>query len=65
LAAASSGGKEGREADDLLCSRNARLEKALVGRAPRRAAKVARKTARMYGTPIYVWENGKVVAKKP
>jgi hypothetical protein len=36
-----------------------------VGRALRRAAKVARKTARMYGTPIYVWENGKVVAKKP
>lgn len=36
-----------------------------VGRAIRRAAKVARKTARMYGTPIYVWENGKVVAKKP
>ena len=36
-----------------------------VGRGLRRAAKVARKTARMYGTPIYVWENGKVVAKKP
>ncbi len=36
-----------------------------VGRALRRAAKDARKTARMYGTPIYVWENGKVVAKKP
>ena len=36
-----------------------------VGRALRRAGKVARKTARMYGTPIYVWENGKVVAKKP
>lgn len=36
-----------------------------VGRAPRRAAKAARKTAKMYGTPIYVWENGKVVAKKP
>jgi hypothetical protein len=36
-----------------------------VGRALRRAAKEARKTARMYGTPIYVWENGKVVAKKP
>jgi len=35
------------------------------GRALRRAAKVARKTARMHGTPIYVWENGKVVAKKP
>ena len=36
-----------------------------VGRALRRAAKVAHKTARIHGTPIYVWENGKVVAKKP
>jgi hypothetical protein len=36
-----------------------------VGRALRRASKAARKTAKMYGTPIYVWENGKVVAKKP
>jgi hypothetical protein len=36
-----------------------------VGRALRRAAKDARKIARMYGTPIYIWENGKVVAKKP
>ena len=36
-----------------------------VGHALRRAAKDARKTARMYGTPLYVWENGKVVAKKP
>lgn len=36
-----------------------------VGAALRRAAKVARKTARMYGTSIYVWENGRVVAKKP
>jgi len=35
------------------------------GRALRRAAKDAQKTARMYGTPLYVWENGKVVAKKP
>jgi hypothetical protein len=34
-----------------------------VGRALRRAAKAARKTARMYGTPIYVSEGGKVVAK--
>ena len=32
-----------------------------VGRALRRAAK----TARMYGTPVYVWKNGKVVAEKP
>ena len=36
-----------------------------VGRALRRAAKAARKTARAHGMPIYVWENGKVVAKKP
>jgi hypothetical protein len=36
-----------------------------VGRSLRRAAKVARKTARMYGTPIYVWKDGKVVAEKP
>jgi len=36
-----------------------------VGRALRRAAKVARKTARAYGTPIYVWKNRKVVALKP
>ena len=36
-----------------------------VGAALRRSAKVARKTARMYGASIYVWENGKVVAKKP
>ena len=38
---------------------------AAVGQALRRAAKVARKTARMHGTPIYVWKNGKVVAEKP
>jgi len=38
---------------------------AAVGRALRRAAKVARKTARMHGTPIYVWKNGKVIAEKP
>ena len=36
-----------------------------VGRALRRAAKAARKTAKMYGTPIYVLEDGKVVAIKP
>ncbi len=38
---------------------------AAVGKALRRAAKVARKTARMHGTPIYVWKNGRVVAEKP
>jgi hypothetical protein len=31
----------------------------------RRAARTAREVARMHGTPIYVWEDGKVVAKKP
>jgi len=36
-----------------------------VGRSLRRAAKLARKTARMHGTPIYVWKDGKVVAEKP
>lgn len=36
-----------------------------VGRALRRAAKAARKTARAHGTPIYIWKNGKVVAEKP
>lgn len=36
-----------------------------VGRAPRRAAKAARKTARMHGTALYIWKDGKVVAEKP
>src|SRR5436190_8517020 len=36
-----------------------------VGRGLRMAARRARRIARMYGTPIYVWENGEVVAKKP
>jgi hypothetical protein len=36
-----------------------------VGRALRRAARMARKTARMHGTPIYIWKDGKVVAEKP
>ncbi len=38
-----------------------------VGRALRLAAEAARKTARMFGTgtPIYVFEGGKVVGKKP
>jgi hypothetical protein len=36
-----------------------------VGRGLRKAARTARKVARMHGTPIYVWENGKVVAKEP
>ena len=31
-----------------------------AGRALRRAAKVARKTARVHGTPIYILKNGKI-----
>ena len=42
-----------------------RKQAAEVGGALRRAAKDARKIARMHGTPVYVWENGKVVATKP
>jgi hypothetical protein len=38
----------------------ARVERALL-----RAGETARRTARMYGTLLYVWENGKVVAKRP
>ena len=38
---------------------------AQVGRALRRAAKAARKTARMHGTPIYILRDGKIVAEKP
>lgn len=50
-------------------SRNAKpkpneLSKA-VARSLRRAAKQARKIAKMHGTPIYVMKNGKVVAEKP
>jgi len=36
-----------------------------AGRALRRAGVAARRTARMHGTPVYVWKNGKVVAEKP
>ncbi len=35
-----------------------------VGRALRRAANVARKTARLHHTPIYIWKDGKVVVVK-
>jgi hypothetical protein len=36
-----------------------------AGRALRRSARVARKTARAHGTPIYLWHDGKVLAEKP
>jgi hypothetical protein len=38
---------------------------AAVGRALRRSARVARKTARAHGTPLYIWRDGKIVAEKP
>ncbi len=38
---------------------------ASVEPALRRAAKVARKTARMYGTRLRFWKDGKVVSEKP
>ena len=36
-----------------------------VKRAMPKAAERARKTARMHGTLIYIWKNGKVVGIKP
>ena len=36
-----------------------------VAKGIRRAAKTARKVARMHGTPVYFWKNGRVVAEKP
>ena len=36
-----------------------------VGRGLRPAARTGREVARMHGAPIYVWENRKVIAKKP
>jgi hypothetical protein len=38
---------------------------AMVGRALRRSAKKARRTARAHGTRVYVWKDGKIVAEKP
>ncbi len=37
----------------------------LVNKALRRAARRARATARLHGTAVYVWRDGKVVAEKP
>ena len=37
----------------------------VVGRALRRAGLAARKTARIHGTPVYIWRGGNVVAEKP
>lgn len=45
-------------------SRNREFTKG-IERALKRAAAEARRVARRYGTPIYVVENGKIVAKDP
>jgi len=37
----------------------------MAEKALRRAARAARKIARMHGTPIYVWQDGKAMALKP
>ena len=55
----------GHEGEDARQSKSTQSFAAGVGRALGRATKAARKAARMYGTPLYVWEDGKVVAKKP
>ena len=36
-----------------------------VGRGLRRAARRAREIARRYGTPVYIWKDGRVIAVKP
>jgi|GEM_PF-2551688 len=38
---------------------------AAVGRALKRSAKVARKVAKMHGTPVAVLKDGKMVLEKP
>jgi hypothetical protein len=38
---------------------------AVVDRALLRAAESARRIARMYGTPLYYSEKGRIVAKRP
>ena len=43
----------------------AQVVSAGVGRALRRAAKTARKTARHHGTPIVIERDGKIVTLKP
>jgi hypothetical protein len=37
----------------------------MVGRALRRSAKKARQIARMHGTLVWIWKDGKVVSEKP
>jgi hypothetical protein len=36
-----------------------------VGRALRRSAKAARQQAKIHGTRLYFWKDGKIVSQKP
>jgi len=36
-----------------------------VGHALRRSAKAARQQAKIHGTRLYFWKDGKIVAQKP
>jgi hypothetical protein len=54
-----------RETKVPICPKRSKRFAAGVGRALRQAAKIARKTARMHGTPIYIVEDGEIVAERP
>jgi hypothetical protein len=47
-----------------LSRENQEIYKA-VSRAIKKSARQARQIARMHGTPVYIWKNGRVVAEKP
>jgi hypothetical protein len=56
---------KGKAASQITASnRNPKLA-ARVERALLRAGEAARRAARKHGTPLYVWENGRVVVKRP
>lgn len=55
----------GQESSRGLTSDSSKTFAEAVGRALRRSARAARRLARMHGTPVYVWRDGKVVAEKP
>ena len=55
--------KDGETAGEEIYAH--REDSAAVKKEQRRAAKAARKEARMHGTPIWIEENGKIVAVKP
>jgi hypothetical protein len=64
--AARSGNKNIAEGSQISgTSMEGELKLTNVARALRRAGQAARKTARAHGTPIYILQDGKVVAQKP